>query len=93
MEHHPSTGRSGTRSTARQAGLAQGDSRALRFAPDYGLFAAAADESAASLAALAAPRARRTAQVALVEAVTPAIVPRTSIVSTAVIWQMVAPRS
>jgi hypothetical protein len=27
----------------RQAGIALGDARALRFAPDYGLFAAAAD--------------------------------------------------
>jgi hypothetical protein len=38
----------------RQAGLAQGGARARRFAPDYGLFAAAADASEASLQALAA---------------------------------------
>ena len=38
----------------RQAGLALGDARAVRFAPDYGLFAAAADRSAESLVALAA---------------------------------------
>jgi predicted GNAT family acetyltransferase len=40
--------------TSRQAHLAQGDERALRFAPDYGMFAAAADGSEESLAALAA---------------------------------------
>ena len=39
---------------SRQQGLAVGDARAVRFAPDYGLFAAAADRSADSLAALAA---------------------------------------
>ena len=40
--------------TTRQAHLAQGDGRALRLAPAYGLFAAAADGSDESLAALAA---------------------------------------
>lgn len=40
--------------TSRQAALALGDARALRFAPEYGLFAAAADGSPESLAALAA---------------------------------------
>jgi predicted GNAT family acetyltransferase len=40
--------------TTRQAGLAQGDARAWRFAPAYGLFAAAAGLSAESQAALAA---------------------------------------
>jgi predicted GNAT family acetyltransferase len=38
--------------TGRQAHLAQGDAQALRFAPEYGLFAAAADASPESLAAL-----------------------------------------
>ena len=73
----------------RQAGLAQGDAHALRFAPDYGLFAAAADASEASLHALAAlvPAA---GQVALVEAATPAAVPGTQVVSTAILWQMAA---
>jgi predicted GNAT family acetyltransferase len=74
----------------RQAGLSQGDARALRFAPDYGVFAAAADRSDASLVALAA-LVPADGQVALVEAATPAAVPGTMIVSTAVIWQMVAP--
>lgn len=40
--------------TTRQAHIAEGDARALRFAPDYGLFAATADTSDASLAALSA---------------------------------------
>jgi predicted GNAT family acetyltransferase len=39
---------------SRQAGLAIGEARAWRFAPEYGVFAAAADGSAASQAALAA---------------------------------------
>lgn len=38
----------------RQAGLARGDGRALRFDPDYGFFAGALDRSPDSLAALAA---------------------------------------
>ncbi len=40
--------------TTRQSGLALGSSRAVRIDPDYGLFAAAADTSPQSLAALAA---------------------------------------
>jgi predicted GNAT family acetyltransferase len=40
--------------TTRQAKFALGDERALRFAPDYGLFAAAADDAPESLAALCA---------------------------------------
>jgi len=40
--------------TSRQAPLALGDAGALRIAPEYGLFAAAADGSAESLAALSA---------------------------------------
>jgi predicted GNAT family acetyltransferase len=39
--------------TGRQSDLSQGNHRALRIAPDYGPFAAAADASAANLAALA----------------------------------------
>lgn len=40
--------------TTRQAALADGDTRAVRLKPDYGVFIAAADRSPASLAALAA---------------------------------------
>jgi predicted GNAT family acetyltransferase len=76
--------------TSRQAGLSQGDARALRFAPDYGVFAAAADRSDASLGALAA-LVPVEGQVALVEARTPAGVPGAAIASTAVLWQMTAP--
>jgi predicted GNAT family acetyltransferase len=39
---------------SRQAGLAIGEARARRFAPEYGVFAAALDASPASQAALAA---------------------------------------
>jgi predicted GNAT family acetyltransferase len=39
--------------TTRQADVALGDARALRLAPDFGLFAAAVDDSAESLQALA----------------------------------------
>jgi predicted GNAT family acetyltransferase len=74
----------------RQAGLSQGDARALRFAPEYGLFAAAADATEASLKALSA-LVPAFGQVALVEAEIPAAVPGTVIVSTATIWQMTAP--
>ena len=72
----------------RQAGVAQGDARALRFAPEYGLFAAAADTSADSLAALAALVPPRGA-VALIQALAPPPVPETTAQS-ATIWQMSA---
>ena len=82
--------------TGRQAGLAVGpavgDGRALRYDPDYGLFAAAADGSAESLAALAAlvpgPGA---GGVATVEAAGPVSLPGTEGAVHSV-WQMVAER-
>ena len=40
--------------TTRQASLARGDAHALRFDPDYAMFAAAADDSDEAMAALAA---------------------------------------
>ena len=73
----------------RQAGLALGDGRtALRFDPDYGLFAALADGSEASLAALPGliPEG---GEVALVEAVAPPKVPGTVAGEPADVWQMV----
>lgn len=76
--------------TTRQTALSQGDAGALRYAPDYGVFAAAADRSQASLAALSR-LVPANGEVALVEAETPAAVAGTAIVSSAVIWQMVAP--
>lgn len=72
----------------RQAGIALGDGRALRFAPDYGLFAAAADRSAGSLAALAA-LVPASGGLALVEAEAPPAVPGTA-AETRRLWQMVA---
>ena len=53
--------------TSRQAGLAQGDAWAVRLAPEYGVFAAVADDSDASMAALAAIAAAGEG-IALVEA-------------------------
>ena len=77
--------------STRQAHLALGDGRAVRLAPDYGLFAAAADGSPDSLAALAA-LVPADGQVALVEAEEPPLVPGAAVVSRSVIWQMVAER-
>lgn len=53
--------------TTRQTDLALGDHRARRMAPEYGLFAAAADRSEANVAALAA-LVRATGPAALFEA-------------------------
>jgi predicted GNAT family acetyltransferase len=53
--------------TSRQAYLARGGSGALRFDPDYGLFAATADDSADAIAALVA-LVPETGAVGLVEA-------------------------
>jgi predicted GNAT family acetyltransferase len=75
--------------TTRQAGLAQGDTRALRFDPAYGVFAAAADGSPESLAALAA-LVPAEGQVALVEATQGPGVPDAAIASQALLWQMAA---
>lgn len=74
---------------ARQAPLALGDDRARRFAPDYGLFAAAADTSPASLAALSALIAAH-GQVALVETAEPPVAPATVVKSRALCHQMLA---
>jgi predicted GNAT family acetyltransferase len=87
--HHPLDRPVWSALTTRQAHLALGGGRAVRFAPDYGLFAAMADalpESLASLAALVPAEG----QVALVEAEEPAPVPGAAVVSRSVIWQMIA---
>src|SRR5678816_4111596 len=60
--------------TTRQAGLALGDARAVRFAPEYGLFAAAADDAPENLAALATLVPEQ-GGVAVVEAREPPVVP------------------
>ena len=76
--------------TTRQAHLALGDKRAVRFDPDYGLFAAAADASSqahAALTALCPPGAG----VALFGADEPAP-PQMTVMERAACWQMVAQR-
>lgn len=73
----------------RQRSLAEGDASALRLAPPYGVFAATADHSPESLAALAR-LAPAEGQIALVEADPTPAIPGVSIASHALIWQMVA---
>jgi predicted GNAT family acetyltransferase len=77
--------------TGRQAEYALGDERAWRFDPDYGAFAAAADRSAESLAALAGliPAGR---SVILMEARPAAVPPGAVIAQQALCHQMVADR-
>ncbi len=89
--HHPLDRPVWSALTTRQAHLALGDGHAVRLAPDYGLFAAVADGSPESLAALAA-LVPADGQVALVEADEPPPVPGAAVVSRSVIWQMVAER-
>jgi predicted GNAT family acetyltransferase len=89
--HHPLDRPVWSALTTRQADLALGDGRAVRFAPDYGLFAAVSDESSESLASLAA-LVPAEGQVALVEAEPPPPVPGAAVVSRSVIWQMIAER-
>lgn len=76
--------------TSRQADKALGDGRALRFAPRFGLFAAGADASAQSLAALSA-LVPANGVLALVEARPPMVPPGCTIVSNASLHQMMAP--
>src|SRR5437879_2524663 len=74
---------------SRQASFGVGDDRAMRFQPEYGLFAAAARKSPACMTALAELVAER-GVVATVEAETWPPIPRTAVVSRAVILQMAA---
>jgi predicted GNAT family acetyltransferase len=75
--------------STRQRELSQGDGRALRLAPDYGTFAAAADQTQQNLAALARLLPSR-GELALVEAGAVPAAPAIAVVSRAVVWQMVA---
>ena len=75
--------------TGRQAGLALSDGPALRVHPDYGLFAATADNTPGSLAALER-LIRAHGEVGLVERFEPAAVAGTRVVSRALCWQMIA---
>lgn len=74
--------------TTRQASVARGDARALRFAPDHGLFAAAADDALASLTALAS-LVPAGGELALVETEQTPPPPGTALVSHALCQQMV----
>jgi predicted GNAT family acetyltransferase len=75
--------------TTRQAELGLGEARARRFAPEYGLFAAAADASTASLEALA-HLVRATGEAALFEADPPDAVPGLTVTPGDPVSQMTA---
>lgn len=75
--------------TGRQSPLAVASGAAVRFSPEYGLFAAVPDVSPASLADLAA-LVREGGDVALVEAEPPPAVDGVAVRSQALCWQMVA---
>ena len=75
--------------TTRQAPLSLGDARALRFAPDYAAFGAAADEEHASQAALAA-LVPPDGELWLVETDPPAPPPGAVVIKSALCWQMTA---
>lgn len=75
--------------TTRQAPLARGDARAWRFDPAFGLFAAAADETPASQAALAA-LIPKDAVIGLVEPGAPPVPPGCVVTSQALCVQMLA---
>jgi predicted GNAT family acetyltransferase len=75
--------------TGRQAAFRNSQGAALRFAPEYGLFAATPDMSAASLGDLAALVALH-GDVALVEPEEPPPIAGLTVRSRAVCWQMVA---
>lgn len=73
----------------RQQPLAYGDDRARRFEPAYAAFAAAADRSDASRAALAG-LVRDHGEAFLVEAAEPDVPPGLTVTNRAVCWQMIA---
>ena len=75
--------------TGRQADLAIVDGPALRVHPDYGLFAATADNGPGSLAALER-LVRAHGEVGLFERFDPPPVPGTTVVNRALCWQMIA---
>jgi predicted GNAT family acetyltransferase len=75
--------------TTRQAPLARGDGRALRFDPDYAMFAAAADDTDEAMAALASLVAAH-GDTALVEADPVRVPPGVTVASQALCHQMIA---
>jgi predicted GNAT family acetyltransferase len=77
--------------TGRQAALARGDARAVRFRPEVNLFGAAADESPAALRALAG-LIEEGGTLGMLEVGTAAALPGTVVVSERRLNQMVATR-
>lgn len=75
--------------TGRQSAISLQHGSAVRFSPEYGLFAATPDASAASLADLSA-LVHAHGDVALVEAQAPPAIPGLAVRSQALCWQMVA---
>nr|WP_240633844.1 GNAT family N-acetyltransferase [Caulobacter flavus] len=75
--------------TGRQGDLALVRGEALRMDPDFGLFAAVADETPDSLAALGELVGEHGPS-GLVELASPPAVPGTAVMSSALCWQMVA---
>lgn len=75
--------------SGRQSDIALAHGSAIRFAPEYGLFAAMPDDAPASLADLSALIAAH-GDVALVESGGPPPIPGVGVRSSAVCWQMVA---
>ncbi|MBI1686498.1 GNAT family N-acetyltransferase [Caulobacter hibisci] len=75
--------------TGRQAHLAIASGGALRMDPNFGLFAAVAEETAESLADLAA-LVRAHGPSGFVELVEPPPIPGTTVLSSALCWQMAA---
>jgi len=73
----------------RQSDVALSQGSARRFAPDYGLFAAAPDAGPASLSDIAALIGAH-GDVALVEAEVPPPIPGVAVRASALCWQMVA---
>ena len=76
--------------TSRQSHLALVDGPALRVHPDFGLFAATADDAPESLAALGRLVRAHGGEVGLVERIDPPPVPGATVVSRALCWQMTA---
>lgn len=77
--------------TGRQAGLATGDARALRYRPEINILAAAADDSPGALAALAA-LAPPGSKIATVEVAATPVPPGLTVAKQAMLVQMVAER-
>ncbi|EJL36884.1 putative acyltransferase [Caulobacter sp. AP07] len=76
--------------TGRQSDLALVDGDALRVHPDFGLFAATANQAPESLAALGRLVRAHPGEVGVVERFDPPPVPGTQVVNRAILWQMVA---